>query len=153
VLHLERELARASRLDGEVALLVIDLDGFKVINDTYGHHVGDRALKEVGRVLGVGIRPYDICGRYAGDEFIVILSDCGRGEAEAKRVELQEAVGRILLDVEGGRRVPLSISAGLAVFPQDGDNYDALVARADRQMYEDKSRRKHDARHRSAAAS
>ena len=73
-MHLTRELARAERLKSEVSLLVMDLDNFKDINDTYGHHVGDRALRDVAGVLRTGIRPYDICVRYAGDEFIVVLS-------------------------------------------------------------------------------
>jgi diguanylate cyclase (GGDEF)-like protein/putative nucleotidyltransferase with HDIG domain len=149
--HLARELARAERHKSEVSLLVMDLDAFKEINDSFGHRVGDWALREVARVLRSAIRPYDMCVRYAGDEFVVVLSDCGRGEAESKRVELQAAVGRILLDTEPEQRA-LSISAGIAVFPHDGDNYDALVARADRQMYEDKSRRKNDPRRRSVAA-
>jgi putative nucleotidyltransferase with HDIG domain len=76
-MHLTRELARAARLKTEVSLLVMDLDNFKEINDTYGHHVGDRALRDVASVLRQGIRPYDICVRYAGDEFIVVLSGCG----------------------------------------------------------------------------
>ena len=91
-MHLTRELARAERLKSEVSLLVMDLDNFKDINDTYGHHVGDRALREVAGVLRTGIRPYDICVRYAGDEFIVVLSGCGGEEAERKRLELQRAV-------------------------------------------------------------
>ena len=88
-MHLTRELARAERLKSEVALLVMDLDNFKDINDSHGHHIGDRALREVAAVLRHGIRPYDICVRYAGDEFIVVLSGCGQEEAERKRIELQ----------------------------------------------------------------
>ena len=84
-MHLTRELARAERLKSEVSLLVMDLDSFKDINDTYGHHVGDRALREVAAVLRAAIRPYDICVRYAGDEFIAVLSGCGRAEAERRR--------------------------------------------------------------------
>ena len=91
-MHLTRELARAERLKAEVSLLVMDLDNFKDINDTFGHHVGDRALREVAGVLRTGIRPYDICVRYAGDEFIVVLSGCSGEEAERKRLELQRAV-------------------------------------------------------------
>src|SRR5207244_3992917 len=97
-MHLTRELARAERLKSEVSLLVMDLDSFKDINDTYGHHVGDRALREVALVLRGGIRPYDICVRYAGDEFIVVLSGCGGEEAERKRLELQTAVDQIVFD-------------------------------------------------------
>ena len=73
----------------------MDLDNFKDINDTHGHHVGDRALREVAGVLRTGIRPYDICVRYAGDEFIVVLSGCGGEEAERKRLELQRAVDNL----------------------------------------------------------
>jgi putative nucleotidyltransferase with HDIG domain len=76
-MHLTRELARAERLRTEVALLVMDLDRFKEINDNHGHHIGDRALREVAKVLRIGIRPYDFGVRYAGDEFIVVLSGCG----------------------------------------------------------------------------
>ena len=92
-----------------------------------------------------GIRPYDICVRYAGDEFIVVLAGCGFDEAETKRKELQEAVER--RGVRGAarrRRVPLSISAGSAVFPHDGDSYESLLAKADSRMYRDKVARKSD---------
>jgi diguanylate cyclase (GGDEF)-like protein/putative nucleotidyltransferase with HDIG domain len=141
-MHLTRELARAERLKSEVSLLVMDLDSFKDINDTYGHHVGDRALREVAQVLRGGIRPYDICVRYAGDEFIVVLSGCGGEEAERKRVELQVAVDQIVFDARPGKAIPLAISIGAAIFPHDGDSYETLLATADSRMYRDKTRRK-----------
>ncbi len=141
-MHLTRELARAERLKAEVALLVMDLDNFKEINDNHGHHVGDRALREVATVLRAGIRPYDICVRYAGDEFIVVLSGCSADEAELKRVELQRTVDEVLFEARPGRRLPLAISIGAAIFPQDGDSYEALLATADSRMYRDKTRRK-----------
>jgi diguanylate cyclase (GGDEF)-like protein/putative nucleotidyltransferase with HDIG domain len=141
-MHLTRELARADRLKSEVSLLVMDLDSFKEINDNHGHHVGDRALREVAAVLRAAIRPYDICVRYAGDEFIVVLSGCGRDEAEQKRVEMQQAVDRVVFEARPGKRVPLSISVGAAVFPHDGDTYETLLAQADSRMYRDKGRRK-----------
>jgi len=141
-MHLTRELARADRLKSEVSLLVMDLDSFKEINDNHGHHVGDRALREVAAVLRTAIRPYDICVRYAGDEFIVVLSGCGREEAEHKRLEMQQAVDRVVFEARPGKRVPLSISVGAAVFPHDGDTYEALLTQADNRMYRDKGRRK-----------
>ena len=143
-MHLTRELARADRLQSEVSLLVMDLNGFKAINDNHGHHIGDRALREVANVLRAAIRPYDICVRYAGDEFIVVLSGCGHDEAENKRVELQQAIDRIAFELRPGQRLPLSISAGAAVFPHDGDSYESLLAKADSRMYRDKSLRKND---------
>ena len=141
-LHLSRELARAERMRTEVALLVMDLDNFKDINDTYGHNAGDRALREVARILRAGIRPYDICIRYAGDEFVVVLAGCGADEAERKRLELQRAVEDLVFEPRPGRRVPVSISVGAAIFPKDGDGYEAIMATADSRMYRDKTLRK-----------
>jgi diguanylate cyclase (GGDEF)-like protein len=141
-IHLSRELARAARLGTEVSLLVMDLDGFKEINDTFGHHIGDRALREAAIALKTAIRPYDICARYAGDEFIVVLSGCGAEEAEIKRQELQQAVGNLELEVRSDLRIPMLISAGCAVFPHDGDSYETLMAAADSRMYRDKHQRK-----------
>ena len=140
--HIARELARADRLRAEIALVVMDLDDFKDINDTFGHHIGDRALREVAGVLRAAIRPYDICVRYAGDEFIVVISGCSREEAETKRRELQQAVDSIRLDARPNIRIPVRMSAGAAVFPHDGDSYEALLAAADSRMYRDKSERK-----------
>ena len=140
--YLGRELSRAQRLRTQVSILVLDLDRFKDINDTYGHYVGDRALREVATVLRDAIRPYDICVRYAGDEFIVVLADCGPEEAEAKRLELQQAVDDLAFEAERGETVKLSVSIGAAVFPQDGETYEALLATADGRMYRDKNGRK-----------
>jgi diguanylate cyclase (GGDEF)-like protein/putative nucleotidyltransferase with HDIG domain len=150
-MHLSRELARAERLKTEVALLVMDLDNFKEINDNHGHHVGDRALREVATVLRSGIRPYDICVRYAGDEFIVVLPGCDADEAERKRVELQRTVDEVLFEARPGRRIPLAVSIGAAISPYDGDTYEALLATADSRMYRDKTRRKQRAQAQSAA--
>jgi diguanylate cyclase (GGDEF)-like protein/putative nucleotidyltransferase with HDIG domain len=144
-MHLTRELARAERLKTEVSLLVMDLDNFKDINDTYGHHVGDRALRDIAAVLRAGIRPYDICVRYAGDEFIVVLSGCGGEEAERKRLELQRAVDGVQFEARPGKMLPLAVSIGAAVFPHDGDSYETLLANADSRMYRDKTRRKREA--------
>ena len=142
--HLARELSRAERGSAEVSLLVMDLNDFKDINDTFGHHVGDRALRAVGQVLRGAIRPYDVCVRYAGDEFIVVLAGCGWDEAEYKRLELQEAVESLVFEAKPGVRMPLSISAGAAVFPHDGNSYEVLMAKADRRMYRNKMMHKRD---------
>jgi diguanylate cyclase (GGDEF)-like protein/putative nucleotidyltransferase with HDIG domain len=153
LMHLTRELARAARLTSEVSLLVMDLNDFKNINDTFGHHVGDRALREVAQVLRAVIRPYDICVRYAGDEFIVVLAGCGREEAENKKLELQQAIDRMPFEPRPGQRLPLSISAGAAVFPHEGDSYESLLAAADSRMYGDKGLHKRSAQRQSTAVS
>jgi diguanylate cyclase (GGDEF)-like protein len=141
-LHLTRELARAKRLRASFALMLLDLDDFKQINDRYGHHAGDRTLCDVAGILRAAIRPYDICTRYAGDEFILILSECGEEEAERKRDELQRTVLERGFEPHPGTRQPLSIAAGVAMFPADGESYESLLAAADRRMYEDKASRK-----------
>ncbi len=143
VMHLARELARADRLKTEIALLILDVDNFKDINDTHGHHVGDRALCELAGVLRTAIRPYDICIRYAGDEFIIVLSGCGVAEVEHKRQELQRGIEDIFFEARPGRRVHLGMSVGAAVFPHDGETYETLLATADARMYRDKAARKH----------
>ena len=140
--YLTTELSRARRLKSEVSLLVMDLDNFKNINDTYGHHVGDRALRDVAAVLRAGIRPYDACARYAGDEFIVVLSGCGGEEAERKRLDLQQAVTDLRFEAAPGQILEIAMSIGAAVFPYDGDSYETLLATADSNMYRDKTRRK-----------
>jgi diguanylate cyclase (GGDEF)-like protein/putative nucleotidyltransferase with HDIG domain len=144
-MHLTRELARAERLKSTVSLLVMDLDNFKNVNDTYGHHVGDRALRDVAAALKAAIRPYDICVRYAGDEFIVVLSGCSSEEAEQKRLELQRAVDSLHFEPTPSQTLTLSISVGASIFPQDGDSYETLLATADSRMYRDKTLRKRHA--------
>jgi diguanylate cyclase (GGDEF)-like protein/putative nucleotidyltransferase with HDIG domain len=140
--HLSRELARAERLKSQVALIVMDIDGFKTINDTYGHHVGDRALREVSFALQDALRPYDLCVRYAGDEFIVVLTDCSREAADIKKQELQESVAKVELEVRPGKKLRIGMSAGAAVFPHDGATYEALLTDADHRMYRDKAARR-----------
>ena len=80
--------------------------------------------------------------RYAGDEFIVVLSGCSTDEAEAKRLELQQSVDAVAFETWPGKRLPLGISVGKAVFPLDGESYEALLAIADNGMYQDKAARK-----------
>jgi diguanylate cyclase (GGDEF)-like protein/putative nucleotidyltransferase with HDIG domain len=140
--HLSRELARAERLKSQVALIVMDMDGFKTINDTYGHHVGDRALREVSFALQDALRPYDLCVRYAGDEFIVVLTDCSREAADVKCQELQAALSKVQLEVRAGKKIPIGMSAGASVFPHDGTTYEALLADADHRMYRNKAARR-----------
>jgi diguanylate cyclase (GGDEF)-like protein/putative nucleotidyltransferase with HDIG domain len=137
-----RELARAARLKSSVTLMLLDLDNLKPINDTFGHQAGNRALCAVASVLRGEIRPYDICVRYGGDEFIILLSDFGADQAEAKRLELQKALESTPFSVGDLLRVRLTISIGTAVFPADGDSYEALLQIADARMYEDKAARK-----------
>ena len=128
--QLETGLARRARTGGRGSVVVLDLDRLKEINDTYGHEAGDRALRVVGNVLRSTVRHHDLCARFAGDEFIVVLWDCDP-EHEARRVADLQSV-----------RVSLSISAGAARFPEDGTTFEELLAAGDERMYRDKAGRR-----------
>jgi diguanylate cyclase (GGDEF)-like protein/putative nucleotidyltransferase with HDIG domain len=137
-----REIGRARRTASPFAVVLLDLDDFKVINDEHGHLAGDRALQEVAKVLQESTRPYDTCIRYGGDEFVILLPSCDRHEAEDRCRELQRVVAALSLRSPEGRDIPLRVSAGASVFPEDGDTYERLLVRADRRMYRDKARSK-----------
>jgi diguanylate cyclase (GGDEF)-like protein len=138
----EAGLVRADRSKGSCTVVVLDLDRLKEINDTYGHEAGDRALRAVGDTLRLTVRQNDLCARFAGDEFIVVLWDCSP-EHELRRVlELQTAVGSHPFEPRPGVRVSLSISAGAARFRADGTTFDELMAAADERMYHDKAGRR-----------
>jgi diguanylate cyclase (GGDEF)-like protein len=141
-LHLSRELARAGRLNGESAVIVMDVDDFKTINDTHGHSVGDEVLRAVAASLRSSLRPYDLCVRYAGDEFIIVIADCRREMVDAKCLELRQRVASVAFEVAPGCRLTLTSSAGAAVFPHDGRTYERLIQVADQRMYFDKQARR-----------
>jgi diguanylate cyclase (GGDEF)-like protein len=140
VAHLERQLAEARTSQRPFAVIFMDLDGLKTVNDRGGHQAGDTALLRVADCLRKTIRVHDVCARCGGDEFVAVLSDCGAAEAKLRRDELQRAVRAIALDLAPGFRAPLDISAGVAVYPDDGDTQEQLLAVADSRMYEDKFR-------------
>jgi diguanylate cyclase (GGDEF)-like protein/putative nucleotidyltransferase with HDIG domain len=138
----ETGLAHASRSKSSIGVVVLDLDRLKEINDTYGHEAGDRALRAIGSVLKATVRQNDLCARFAGDEFVVVLWDCPP-EHEARRVqELQSAVAAHPFEPRPGVRLSLSISAGPARYPNDGHSFDELLAAADERMYRDKAVRR-----------
>jgi diguanylate cyclase (GGDEF)-like protein len=141
-LRIEEELARAEAGGTPFSVLLLDLDGLKHLNDHFGHHAGDRALRSVALALRSKLRPSDICARYAGDEFVVALPGCGLAEADTYRRQLQAAVDALTIDLGHGKLQSLAISAGAAVFPRDGTTLEALVATADQRMYRNKTARK-----------
>jgi len=132
--RIEQALAQASRGDGKAALLFLDLDGFKAINDRMGHLAGDRVLEAVaGRLCGC-VRESDTVARIGGDEFVILLpqirSIC---DAEKLGAKLLAVLSEPFVFPEGGAKVGVSI--GIAAYPGDGDDGDALLAAADGAMY------------------
>jgi diguanylate cyclase (GGDEF)-like protein/putative nucleotidyltransferase with HDIG domain len=131
--HLERELARCKRSGSQLAVCLCDLNGFKSVNDNYGHIVGNRLLKEVGKNLRAASRECDQIGRLGGDEFVLVMPECTpEGIAEFKS-RLEQAVDDAAKIVCGKKAVTVSI--GSAFHPQDGVTVDELLAEADQSMY------------------
>jgi diguanylate cyclase (GGDEF)-like protein/putative nucleotidyltransferase with HDIG domain len=140
--HAASEIARAQRSGTSFALLMIDLDAFKPINDGYGHAAGDAALKAVALALKRCLRLYDVCCRYAGDEFVVLLGGCSREVAEAKGLELTRSVESVRIELPDGTSLSVGCSIGLAMFPEDATAYETLLAIADSRMYSQKLQRR-----------
>ena len=136
VSRVPQELERHRRHERPLALLSIDLDNFKAVNDTYGHQRGDRVLQEVGIALAGAVRASDFVVRQGGDEFGVVAVETGRESAEELAGRLRSAV--VAISVAG---IPMFVSIGVAVFPEDGDGLERLLAVADgrlRQVKESK---------------
>ena len=138
----EQTLSEAKRYGESLTVIEMDLDDFKGVNDRHGHHTGDRFLKEVGRILKGHMRDADVLVRYAGDEFIAILPKTTYEQARQFSYRLQEAVEAAELDVGLASMLRVGISLGLASYPAAGQDLESLLMAADKNMYEDKSRRK-----------
>ena len=140
--RLQEEMDLAREYRRHLAVLVLDVDGFKAINDGYGHHAGDVVLANVGKLLAAAVRTSDIPARIGGDEFAVIMPDTNKNGAFVVAQRLRESMeGALVLD-EGGLQVCLRVSIGVAGYPWAGDTADAVVQQADTRMYAAKAARK-----------
>ncbi len=136
--ELERHVAEAGRYGAQGALLVLDLDDFKLVNDTLGHNAGDELLVSVAGLLKAQLRESDIVARLSGDEFAVLLPAGGIAEAEAVAIKLVRAI-REGAQVAGGRRPrPVTASVGVALFDAGGATGEEILVNADLAMYEAK---------------
>jgi diguanylate cyclase (GGDEF)-like protein len=137
--RLEQEVARAKRSRRPVAALMLDIDNLKLINDTYGHQVGDEALKLLASVLQSSCRAEDIVGRYGGDEFMIILPETDTAEAERIGERIQANLAARYLEEKGKDGcVPIRISMGVACYPGDATVMQELVNAADSALYRSK---------------
>jgi diguanylate cyclase (GGDEF)-like protein len=131
---LEAALARARTHGVGVGVLMLDLDGFKAVNDRFGHAAGDATLREVAVRLRRSVRERDLVARTGGDEFVVVLPDLGSEHAAYDAAERIEAAFAEPLEI-GGADAALRAAVGVACHPRDGDGPDELLAAADRAMY------------------
>jgi len=131
--ELERHVAYGRRYGTDGALLLLDLDDFKRVNDGYGHRAGDRVLTSVAGVLRQRLRESDVLARFGGDEFAVLMPHGSRDEAAELAALLAEAISGEVETPDG----PLHASVGFAVFEEDTTS-DGILSRADDAMYADK---------------
>ncbi len=131
---IESELDRSRRTRRPFSIVLLDMDGLKVINDRYGHLVGSRALVRLGKILRNHSRAIDTPARYGGDEFALVLPEAAKDIAQRVSGRVRE---RLAVETE---EPPLSVSAGTASFPEDGDTAEKLLGAADRSLYRMKHR-------------
>jgi diguanylate cyclase (GGDEF)-like protein len=136
--HLEKEIARSRRSGSSLAVLLCDLNGFKSVNDNFGHLAGNKLLKEIARNTKNVCREYDQIGRLGGDEFVFVLPDLSSEKLGELKTRLELAVQEASLVVCQSKSVTASI--GSAFYPGDGGTAEELLSEADRRMYESKEK-------------
>ncbi len=140
--RLERELQTARGFDRPMSVILLDLNGLKAVNDTYGHRVGDTILANFGRFLLNQTRASDVPARIGGDEFAIILPDTSQGAADVMVTRVAKAMENTNLMEEGELNLCMSASLGVSGYPWGGDNVDAIMQQADVCMYTDKRARR-----------
>jgi diguanylate cyclase (GGDEF)-like protein/PAS domain S-box-containing protein len=132
---LEREILQASRKHLSISIIMLDVDNFKAINDTHGHAVGDTILRELGILLKEHVRGGDVACRYGGDEFILVLLDVSHEATEQRAILISQFATKIHLRVDGKPLDPISLSIGIAFFPDHGSTCDVLLKAADKALF------------------
>lgn len=140
-IRLRQEVSASKRKDTPLCCMMIDIDFFKQINDTYGHPVGDHILKEFAQLLKAEIREYDFASRYGGEEFCILLPDTDLDEAAAVAQRLREVVEKEynISESEAPKMVSITISIGLSKFEPDTQNPYELYKIADQALYKAKT--------------
>jgi diguanylate cyclase (GGDEF)-like protein len=134
-LHFEREINAANRSQHPLSILVIDLNDFKQINDTFGHIIGDRVLVHIAQAVRRQMRECDVIARYAGDEFVALLPMTDEEQAACVIDRIQTAIRLFAYQTQSGETVTVTASIGAALIPADGQTFEELMMQADKRMY------------------
>lgn len=132
---LENEIKRAIRYRHSISLLMIDIDNFKEINDTYGHQVGDELLRAIAGTIASDCRKIDSPSRYGGEEFALILPETKKENARVIAERLRYKIENLELEIKDGPKVSPTISIGIAALPNDAEGKDELIQKADKALY------------------
>ena len=132
------EFSRAARYGNDVALIMMDVDHFKAVNDTHGHPAGDRVLRAIGGAITTTLRQPDVAGRYGGEEFAVVLGDNDTADALSVAQRLRSAVARLAVPLEPGGPLRVTCSMGVAQLGADADTLDGLIEVADQRLLDAK---------------
>ena len=135
--RLDAEYSRAERAGHPISFLLMDIDHFKEVNDTYGHQAGDYALKTIAQIIMAQIRKSDIACRFGGEEFMIILPDTGPESAIQKADAFRKSISDRVYEF-GGKEFSITISIGIAVYPVNGTENDQILSKADAALYEAK---------------
>jgi diguanylate cyclase (GGDEF)-like protein len=135
---LERELHRAQRQSATLAVVMLDVDHFKMFNDSFGHNAGDAVLREVAECLKQSVRTDDVICRYGGEEFVIILPEISEQLALERADKIRRAVSSLNVHFKGQSMRKISISVGLAMYPHHANNGDDMVRLADTALYQAK---------------
>jgi diguanylate cyclase (GGDEF)-like protein/putative nucleotidyltransferase with HDIG domain len=141
-MQFEKEVARSSRSGSGFQVLMLDLDGFKAVNDTYGHKAGDKLLKGLAAAMSEQLRDYDFLARYAGDEFVALVPETDADAVRDLCARIEKAVIGFKLPVGEGEFARVGVSLGAASYPQSGETFDQVLIAADKAMYAVKAIRK-----------
>lgn len=141
-LQFNKEVGRTARSGISFQVLVLDLDGFKAVNDTFGHKVGDEMLRGVSRVISEQLREYDFLARYGGDEFVALIPEADQEVVVDVCSRIEKAVSEFRLTIDEHRYASVGVSIGAAGYPAQGQTFDQMVIAADKAMYVRKARRK-----------
>jgi diguanylate cyclase (GGDEF)-like protein len=135
VQKLEEEKRRAIRYDLPLSLVMVDIDWFKKLNDSYGHEAGNVVLNSLSAIIKKCIRDVDIFARYGGEEFAIILPQTPRSEAEQIGERIRSQIEAAAIDTGAAERVRTTVSVGISSFPENGKSHEELVSVTDQALY------------------